>query len=231
MKLRKVFNFGKIDYTGNGRKNNDITIEVEYRETQNGMEFSACGNIYNRFHSDIIMGGQCLDDLKEYIGDNETFKIIYRLWNLYHLNSMRSTCEHQRELGWDKLARKEAYIYHWKLNDKMVAERKKIKKSVMNRLLSGETVCLTEYERKIMNLEYFYDSYTETLDNELAEFYNSYDSFRGHKEFYRLGTLKETEHPDGILNKPCPVCGHKYGERMYMPIPEEDDKIIRELLS
>lgn len=26
-----------------------------------------------------------------------------------------------------------------------------------------------------------------------------------------LGWLRENEHPDGILCKPCPVCGYKYG--------------------
>lgn len=43
------------------------------------------------------------------------------------------------------------------------------------------------------------------------------------------GWLNESEHPQGVLCKPCPECGYKYGTKwMYEAIPQE---IIDELIS
>lgn len=53
-----------------------------------------------------------------------------------------------------------------------------------------------------------------------------------YKEIKSKGWVYESEHPDGILNKPCPICGYKYGSSWnYFQIPEEDEKIIMEILS
>lgn len=47
----------------------------------------------------------------------------------------------------------------------------------------------------------------------------------------RLGWLTEKEHPEGLLGRACPVCGYKYGTAWkYFPIPDEDEKIILDLL-
>lgn len=35
-------------------------------------------------------------------------------------------------------------------------------------------------------------------------------------------TVKPDEHPDGILCKPCPVCGYKYGTSWLMEEVPED---------
>ena len=78
-------------------------------------------------------------------------------------------------------------------------------------------------------------TWTEKPSKELAEYYEPkkplYAGDSGHTETKTLGWLKQTEHPDGLLCRPCPVCGYKYGtEWRYMPIPEEDEKIILKLL-
>lgn len=45
-----------------------------------------------------------------------------------------------------------------------------------------------------------------------------------------LSWVKPSEHPDGLLCKPCPVCGYKYGTSwLLMPIPEVDKKAIKKL--
>lgn len=233
--MKKIFNFGKFDCTGNGIKNNTIEIEVEYIQTNKGMEFSACGNVWNGNYSDIVMGGQCLDDLQQYLKDNETFNTLHRLWKKYHLNGMHPECEHQRNLGWEEMAKKEVYIYHWRLNGKTLSKMNEIKNTALKNLSEVGEACITEEEQKIMSLNYSLDTYTETLDDELAEFYEPYNSSTSiikFKEIQKLGWLKQGKHPEGILSKPCPICGYKYGSAwLYMPIPEEDDKIIRELMT
>lgn len=94
-KIRKVIEFGKIDYLGIGRKENLVTIELELRERDDGkIEFSCCGNIWNRIKSEILCGGQCLDEIKKYI-KKPLFNKIYRLWKLYHLNTMHAGTKKQ----------------------------------------------------------------------------------------------------------------------------------------
>ena len=94
--MRKTISFGKVDYNGIGRRNNEVTIDLELRNTDKGIKFSACGNIWKGNNSDIICGGQCLDTIAEYITD-PTFKEIHRLWKLYHLNSMHAGTVEQEE--------------------------------------------------------------------------------------------------------------------------------------
>ena len=96
-KLKKVVEFGKIDYLGTGRRENLVTIELELKEREEGkLEFSCCGNVWNRVKSDILCGGQCLDEIKDYI-DTPLFVKIYRLWKLYHLNTMHAGTKKQED--------------------------------------------------------------------------------------------------------------------------------------
>lgn len=108
--MRKTFEFGKVDYLNHNRKDCAVEVEVELREKDDKIVFSACGRVWNARHTDIYCGGQCLDEIKELIPDNETFNKIHRLWKLYHLNDMhagtpaqeKALKERQREQdGWD----------------------------------------------------------------------------------------------------------------------------------
>jgi hypothetical protein len=86
--MNKTFEFGKIDYNNSGRKENLVTVEIELTD-KDKPKFSASGNIWNRIQTDILCGGQNLDELKEYI-NTPLFNEIYRLWKLYHLNGMNA---------------------------------------------------------------------------------------------------------------------------------------------
>ena len=55
--MKKVFDFGKIDFYGKGRKCNAVTVEMEYREDGDKKRFSVSAMVWNAFHSDIITGG------------------------------------------------------------------------------------------------------------------------------------------------------------------------------
>ena len=118
--MKKVFKFGKIAY--NGRKENAVEISVELRnrggeeiftidpktkeriytgkETPRYIELSICGNIWNRIHTDILCGGQCLDTIAEYknqLKEKELFEKLYKYWKLYHLNGMHAGTPEQEK--------------------------------------------------------------------------------------------------------------------------------------
>ena len=98
--MKKTFEFGKIAYRNDRIKNNLVTVDIEWRENRNGkMVFSACGDVWNNIHTNIYCGGQCLDTLNDFpeIRTNPTFKQIYRLWKLYHLNDLHAGTVEQEE--------------------------------------------------------------------------------------------------------------------------------------
>lgn len=103
--MKQIYTFGKVDYNGNGRKTHEVTIEIELKQ-ENGKEtFTAGGNVWNSKHTDIVMGGQCIDDIwKEYgnqLENRKLYQMIMRLWKQYHLNDMHAGCIHQD--GWENI--------------------------------------------------------------------------------------------------------------------------------
>ena len=81
---KKIFNFGKIDFNQTGKKINLAEVEVKF----DGTRFSASGSVWNSKQTDIISGGQNLDDMYQHLKNNKTFLMIYSLWKQYHLNDM-----------------------------------------------------------------------------------------------------------------------------------------------
>jgi len=81
--MEKTIDFGKIDFYGTGKKINSVDVEIELKD--NG-RFSVCGDIWNNKHTNIIVCGQCLDEMLPFFSHNELFKKIYKFWKLYHLN-------------------------------------------------------------------------------------------------------------------------------------------------
>lgn len=113
--MRRTIEFGKIAYYGS-RKINAVSVDIELRRlggvpvftidpetkervytgetTEYYEELSICGSIWNAKKTDIVCGGQCLDEIAKYV-KAPLFKEIYRLWKLYHLNGMHAGTEEQ----------------------------------------------------------------------------------------------------------------------------------------
>ena len=89
--LSRTFKFEKIAFYGT-RRINTPEVEVELRDTQKGPELSICGSVWNSKHTDIVMGGQCLDEMSRIddLNNNELFMKLYRWWKKYHLNGLKS---------------------------------------------------------------------------------------------------------------------------------------------
>lgn len=88
----KTFKFNKIDFYGKGRKINqpEITLILEYNDDEKPC-LRISGSVWNSRHSDIIAGGQCLDEMAKYesLINDSTFNILFYLWKNYHLNDCR----------------------------------------------------------------------------------------------------------------------------------------------
>lgn len=87
--MKRTISFGKYAINNPNIKNNEITIDLELRETEHGLEFSACADVWNARHTDCLMVGQCLDTLQEkYIHGNKLYNEIVDLWKKHHLNGL-----------------------------------------------------------------------------------------------------------------------------------------------
>ena len=222
--MNRRFCFGKVDYEGCGKKNL-VLVDMAYVEEGEKKRFSVCGSIRNARNTDSICGGQCLDTIAEYI-DDPLFKEIYRLWKMYHLNDMHPECEHQAELGWREIARKEVELYSFHLNYEALKKIDTIKNKVVAAAAAGESFLLPPDERNLLNVKFSIKTSSKELPLTIAPLYKLEKTERE-----MLGWLRETDHPEGILCKPCPVCGYKYGSSWkYFTIPEEDERIILYLL-
>lgn len=96
--MRKTFYFGKIDWYGSGRKNCPAEVELRLSESDRGPCFAASASVWNPGRTDIVCGGQCLDELTPFIREPE-YQEIVRLWRAYHLNDMHAgTPEQEAEI-------------------------------------------------------------------------------------------------------------------------------------
>jgi hypothetical protein len=166
---------------------------------------SFSGTLYNKriLESHMIGCGQLQDSI---ICKNEYEKKLVELWNRWNLNYMHPYCEHQKAL-WD--CREEVQVNTWKYTygSILYKRREKTKKVMKRKLANQERVKLGQLTAWLLFTKLW-------LNN--AE-YNALSDYQ--KKFFMLektetktvGWLYEKEHPKGILTKPCPVCGYKYG--------------------
>lgn len=224
----------KFEFIINDGVYTKAVIEVKYKKNEKGQKvFSASGHLYEEVYDNCVSRGQCLDKIKEVLPDNELFNEIYRLWKLYHLNDMHAECEHQRELGWKELANEELIIYHWALKRCVLDKVRDLERESMKELKQHGKVQISDADRDLLNLKYEITTESEELSDELKEHYEPLRSVVGdkHKEIQYAGWLTEKQHSKGVLGKKCPVCGYKYGSSWnYMPVPEDDEKIIYDIL-
>ena len=93
---KRVFSFGKVAYYSK-RKINEVTLEVTLYADRNGYpEFTVCANVWNNLHTDIVAGGQMIDDLFNQFPrfqHNTIYKAIMELWEKYHCKNVSNIPE------------------------------------------------------------------------------------------------------------------------------------------
>jgi hypothetical protein len=139
---------------------------------------------------------------------------LAELWKRWHLNNMRPGCEHQREL-WN--TDEEVEVVSYKLSTEAYQLRNKTLGRITDAWLKKEKLQLTEKEFALAGLDNWFKSVYQLPDNVLKECY-----VEEKREIRRIGWVYPTEHPRGVLLKPCPMCGYKYGEKwLHEEVPEE----------
>lgn len=124
------------------------------------------------------------------------------------------------------LAGKEIAVRHFVMNDEVLRQTSDIKKRILECAKNGTNTNVSNEEKFILNLKYRLKTHEKELGDELKKYYRL-----DKEEVNHLGWLTQEQHPQGILSKPCPICGYKYGNAWnYVPIPKEDEEIIFLLL-
>ena len=77
-----------------------------------------------------------------------------------------------------------------------------LNKKIEEQLKKIGSFTFKEKEKELYSL-----SYSITTDSETPPDGYKFES----KEEKTTGWLTQEEHPEGVLSKPCPVCGYKYG--------------------
>lgn len=97
--MTKTVNFGKVDGYDNGRRTCAVDVEFGFREFE-GQEpyFTACASVWNNLHTDIIWGGQCVDEISKWLSvrNHPLYANIRKMWELYHLKKYSEIPETDR---------------------------------------------------------------------------------------------------------------------------------------
>lgn len=184
--FKKVLKFSNKSSTGQ--------IDIEFNADG---RLSISGEVRERGRYGSESAGQCQDTMLELFPES---KRLYEIWERWHLNDMNAGCEHQRK-EWNTT--KKVTIYTHKLTYEGSTAKREVLRNAEKELLAGKTVKLTPSEIEIANLEYTVKNHQPTPPSMLYKL----DS----EEVKSVGWVHENEHPEGILAKPCLVCGYKYG--------------------
>jgi len=142
--------------------------------------------------------------------DKDKWYQFLEYWHDWHLNDLRPGCEHQKAWG-----NKELTVYTYRLRDEYVRIQDKIKRDAIEKLTAGKTVRLSKKDQYILSLSWEIKTHDKTTVNE--------DEYRliG-EEIKQSGWTRSSEHPEGELCKPCPICGYKYGSAwIFEEVPKE----------
>lgn len=127
-------------------------------------------------------------------------------WHVFHLNDMQAGCEHQRANNWGE---KELQVDHFTLKPEICSKQSRLEEKIAERLKKLGNVALNDDEKSLYGLEYSVkvpggDSYFTPAW--VLAYYNKKETNKKPS-----GWLTQEEHPEGVLSKPCPQCGYKYG--------------------
>jgi len=187
--------FAKVEF-----KDGKLSITGVIGPMYNGNSHGSCGQCHREISEGTPVAGW----------NEEMLAKFCEIWKRWHLNDLNPCCQHQRALGWNELAKKEVTLQHFKLKSEVHSLQKAAEQAALNALRKGDSFTPTTEQVKYAALPYFLDIY-RNLNAEDEKHYEPYKSLSGHQETRVLGHVKPDEHSDGILCRPCPVCGYKYG--------------------
>lgn len=208
-KERPVNSFCKIEY-----QDGQLSITGVIGPKSNGDSWGSCG--------------QCVDEIRKGVPTKEwTSDMLQKfcdIWDEWHLNNMRPYCSHMKKLGWDKMASEKVEIKTYKLTRETREKQNEAKNRALKCLANHEPFFPTLEETKIYNLPFEKKSYngSEFSDSECYEYTEKNCLGHSNTDYKTRGWIDYSNNELGLLGKPCPVCGYKYGHSWIKEdIPEE----------
>jgi len=208
----KSYTLGKCDYNGDGRPNCTAKLTWTLEDRDGKIRFSMSGEIWQPSGRDILAGGQCVDEVAALFPDDPKAQRMAEVWHRWHLNDCRPGCEHQR--GWNTA--EEITLQHFTWSPKFHATRKEAEAGT---LPPEEYARWKEISAHVMRATINSQGPKHETPR-VKELLKAEWITPGKTEKKTAGWIYETEHPQGLLCKPCPVCGYKYGSAWkYEEIP------------
>lgn len=207
MKLNRYGDvFCVIDYT-----DGKLSISGVVGPLANGDCKGGCGQI------DVV---ELLDEEHTfYRGWNEKLVREFQdIWNKWHLNDMRAGCEHQRS-GWD--LEKTIQVVSITPSIKFYQENNRTKRGEITGDEYEAFVSIIKDVKNARGVLFVYDWVRKLIDE-------GWVSISKTSKERAIHTLFDC-HPEGLLTKPCEVCGYKFGSRwLFEEVP---DKVIEWLFA
>jgi len=136
----------------------------------------------------------------------ELFDRFMSTWDQWHLNDMRAGCQHQRsDPAWDTAKEVIITIYMWGLA--FYTMRRKVEDATAT---PEEYAAYQTTKRRVFAATMGFNCPKHETP-EIGELLALGMVAIEKTETKTAGWVSHTEHPDGLLVKPCPVCGYKYG--------------------
>lgn len=143
------------------------------------------------------------------------FARLLEVWHRWHLNDMQAGCEHQRDWPADK----KLEVTSYRLTTEACQVRDQTLQRAAEAALYGRDFKPTPREFALATIK----NWTQHRFILPADNSPLWGSFRVAKcEVKAAGHTYPYEHPEGLLTKPCSICGHKWGAAwLFEPVPEE----------
>lgn len=129
---------------------------------------------------------------------------LLEVWDRWHLNDMRAGCEHQRA-EWDP--GKKLTVETYGLTSEAHRTRDKALAEVRNAALENRVAVLDDAARFLIGPDWFKELHQ--LPTEGDPRFGLFEKRKS--EAKAAGWVYPSEHPEGLLKKPCPTCGYKFG--------------------
>lgn len=237
--FRKVYRVGTVKvHAARGRIAADVFIRAELKKGRLSLVGvvgpRASGNSWGG--AGQIVGSLEADEISPAPGwTSETIRELLTLWERWHLNDMRRECAHQRAAGWVEKASRKVKLYRYRLTSEASKEQRAAKEAAETALVEGRSFTPTAQQQRAAARPYEIVSPHEGLAVDEMPYYEpARPLWPGHStqpvEEKALGWLKPEEHPEGLLCRPCPTCGYKYGsEWRREDVPADVLNRLREL--
>lgn len=236
--FRRVLMPGWVRDETEGKHRIYVRASLASRAPWQGFKLSLVGVIGPKGNGDCWGNcGQISDTIREYLNkgriqfnveddwDRSMVERLLAVWDKWHMNDMRAGCPHQRESWYVK---KEIITHYFTWGDRFNKLRKRVE---MAEASTEEYFLYQTIYPKVQAVTTAIDR--PRWESEEVKRLIELDWIKPDVPKTRtmlVSQVKFVQHPEGLLCKPCEVCGYKYGSAwIYEDVPEAELDWLRSL--